>query len=157
MSTSTPTSPITPSSSHPVLGQLITSPQERDAVHVAIAPVESTELLYPGQHVGLIASNCRIASSKTTHVGVVDPFLVNRIVPGDKFWLFLYPSTVKNLRHDWDHPEFANTTPAKPDESTLLTQLVAAKNEISKRNAKIKRLEERLDESNDIDNGCRGC
>lgn len=35
------------------LGQIITSQQERDAIHIAVAPVTAAEKLNPGDHVAL--------------------------------------------------------------------------------------------------------
>ena len=36
------------------LGELITGTGERDAIHVALAPVKANERLKPGQHVGFV-------------------------------------------------------------------------------------------------------
>lgn len=38
----------------PKLGQLVTGEAYRDAVHVAVAPVEAAEPLHPGDHVRLV-------------------------------------------------------------------------------------------------------
>ena len=98
------------------LGQLITTTQNRDAVHVAVAPVTAGNALTPGQHVGL--SKDGVASGeKTPWVGVVDPFLKNFVHKDQKFWLFLYPQTITSLRHDWSHPHPAFAD-AKPVESS---------------------------------------
>lgn len=94
---------------HPAFGKLITGAEERDAVHVAVAPVVATCAMTPGQHIGFLTPG------DTTHVtlgakqliGIVDPFLPHSIHTGDRFWMFLYPQTITSLRHDWDHPAFA--------------------------------------------------
>jgi hypothetical protein len=95
------------------LGKLIEGEAHRDAIHVAIAPVASDELLYPGQHVGLIdGSTDKVSSKAGRMIGVVDPFYQGPIYPGRRFWLALYPRTITSLRHEWTHPAFeavANT------------------------------------------------
>lgn len=88
-------------------GHLITTPQQRDAVHVAVAPVVAGEALEPGQHVGFTGDNNKVGDSKEP-IGIVDPYLKQGVAPGEQFWLFLYPKTVTNLRHEWEHPAFAN-------------------------------------------------
>lgn len=76
---------------------------KRDAVHVAVTPVIADEDLSPGQHVGI--TNGKYAVTTADHlIGIVDPFLTEPIKEGQKFWLFMYPNTVKSLRHDWSHP-----------------------------------------------------
>lgn len=95
------------------LGQLITTPQKRDAIHVAVAPVVAGEALDPGAHVVLIrglAHNAREGRA----IGIVDPFLPLSVMDGESFWLFLYPKSTQNLRHDWDHPAFPSAPSSQP-------------------------------------------
>ena len=94
------------------VGKIITTPQERDAIHIAVAPMVATELLSPGQHVGLTHDGA--AGFSNDPVGVVDPFLKTVVRKGQKFWLFLYPNTITSLRHEWVHPAF---TVSKASES----------------------------------------
>lgn len=89
-----------------LFGQIITTPQHRDAVHVAVAPVIASETLHPGQHIGLVKDSTTHATALTTHIGIVDPYLRHQVSKGQQFWLFLYPQTVTGLRHDWSHPAF---------------------------------------------------
>lgn len=94
------------------LGQIITTEQERDAVHIAVAPVVAAADLYPGQHIGLTPdSQAYVPPPSVPTIGIVDPFLKSRAMKGDRFWLFLYPGSIKSLRHDWTHPAFVE--PAK--------------------------------------------
>ncbi len=88
------------------LGQLIQSQETvgRDATHVAVAPVIAAEGFRPGQHVGLLKDGRAVAGGDK--IGIVDPFLKYPVKPGEKFWLFLYPKTITNLRHEWSHPAF---------------------------------------------------
>lgn len=83
---------------------------ERDAVHVAVTPIIAGEKLHPGDHVGIMADGH--AGEVDPTVGVVDPFLRKAVNRGEKFWLFVYPKTITNLRHLWSHPAFDG---GKPD------------------------------------------
>lgn len=95
------------------LGQIIEEERQRDAIHVAIAPVVAGEKLSPGDHVGFLPDG-RFGESKDP-VGVVDPFLKKTVKPGQSFWLFLYPGTITALRHEWTHPAFGKFHPAMPE------------------------------------------
>jgi hypothetical protein len=124
------------------------STPERDAIHVAVAPVEVENFehdepggLPPGTHVGLtrdrswgdlpVVTADREDCSEL--IGVIDPFLTQPVRHGQRCWLYLYPNTVTSLRHDWMHPAFplsaarqiqfnelagAVTTATSPDEKT---------------------------------------
>jgi hypothetical protein len=76
----------------------------KDAIHFAVAPVKSSDRFLPGEHVGL--NDKGEAAQVDNPIGIVDPFLKRAVEPGQTFWLFLYPKTVTNLRHDWSHPAF---------------------------------------------------
>ncbi len=92
----------------PTLGQLLSGNERRDAVHVAIAPVQAGTELRPGQRIGLLEGKA-YANAET--IGIVDPFLVFPVPKGEWFYLWLYPNTVTSLRHVWTHPAF---TPKPP-------------------------------------------
>lgn len=87
------------------LGQLITKTVGRDAVHIAVAPVVAGYVLAPGEHVGLLP--CGDVGPCSEPVGIVDPYLLRPVQPGETFYLCLYPNTVTSLRHVWTHPAFA--------------------------------------------------
>lgn len=80
---------------HPEVGQKIDSSAERDAIHVAIAPVVAGESLNPGQSICLQDDGFghQVAVSANYHnlerIGVVDPFLEKTLKAGDKFYMFL--------------------------------------------------------------------
>lgn len=91
-----------------MLGKLITTPQQRDAVHVAIAPVIADEDVSPGQHVGFVAKN-RVSPAAEKLIGIIDPFLDDNVPADLHCWLVMYPDTITGLRHEWSHPEFEDT------------------------------------------------
>lgn len=96
------------------LGQIITTPQNRDAIHVAVAPVVAGEQLMPATRVFLddeIHHAFEASKSSITAVGIVDPFLRRPVELGQTFWLFLFPNTVTGLRHEWTHPAFDDLAP----------------------------------------------
>ncbi len=94
----------------PNIGELCGEDARRDAIHFAVAPVESAEReIWAGAHVRLDregkARECTI-EDRHLAIGIVDPFLTKPILKGQKFWLFLYPNTITGLRHIWTHPAF---------------------------------------------------
>lgn len=93
------------------LGKLVDLNAGRDAVHIAVAPVVADERLSPGQHIGLDSKGRAVQYWRTSSqqpIGVVDPFLLNRVNSNERFWIFLYPNTITSLRHVWSHPAFSN-------------------------------------------------
>jgi hypothetical protein len=92
----------------PILGTIITDESaNRDAIHIAIAPVIAGEHLAPGQDVGFLDDG-RVGATKN-NIGIIDPFIKSSLVnPDEKVWLFLYPKTITGLSHNWTHPAFEN-------------------------------------------------
>lgn len=93
------------------LGELITTEQHRDAIHVAVAPVVAGEDVKPGQHVGFIASDNETVgvSGCGSLLGIIDPFLkCKKVRRGERCWLYLYPGSIQSLRHEWTHIAFNN-------------------------------------------------
>ncbi len=91
----------------PKVGKII-APEDspfRDAIHVAVAPVEASMYLLPGQRVGLQQDGR--AGHVDKPIGIVDPFLEYPVLPGQKFYLFIFPGTTTNLRHVYFHEAFA--------------------------------------------------
>jgi hypothetical protein len=93
------------------LGHLLDKdePEVRDAIHIAVATVEAGEFLSPGQRIGLTAPG--IVGTKAEHIGIVDPFLTESVLPGEKFHICLFPYTITSLRHQWAHPAFEAMQP----------------------------------------------
>lgn len=78
----------------------------RDAVHVAILPVLASRDLWPGERVGVVHDGTGYCTSKNAKkIGIVDPFLENRVKAGERFYLCLPPRTVTSLTHQWTHPD----------------------------------------------------
>lgn len=89
------------------LGSIITTTQQKDAVHIAIVPVISESTLSPGDHIGLVYPGVsRLVGCVRNNIGIVDPFLKEDVLPGDRFWMFMYPGSISSLRHDWTHAAF---------------------------------------------------
>src|ERR1041385_3217026 len=86
------------------LGTIIDENQKRDAIHLAVEPMVAKEYLKPGEHVTADGVSC--IPYRKHSVGIVDPFLEKTVQPGERFWLVLYPRTIKSLRHVWEHPAF---------------------------------------------------
>lgn len=98
------------------LGHIIepdrTPEPEKDAIHIAVYPATAACLLLPGAHVGLLPDG-RMGNAEKK-VGIVDPFLVSCVNPGERFWVYLYPGSITSLRHDWTHP-ILTATAAEPE------------------------------------------
>lgn len=106
----------------PKIGAVIDETAQRDAIHIAVAPVVATQILRAGDHVGLVAGTVNEvagAGPSIPSLGIVDPFLRQYVQVGERFYLFLYPQTITSLRHDWTHPAFYQTPgpapPTRPD------------------------------------------
>lgn len=87
-----------------LLGKLFNEKRYRDAVHVAILPVEAGEDIYPGQTVMVDAEQRAFPRNRGSAVGIVDPFLEGRIFKGQKCYVCLWPGSITSLRHQWVHP-----------------------------------------------------
>lgn len=95
------------------VGIILEGPAQRDAIHIAIAPVIAGEKLTPGSHVGFIKDgNTELVGVRTKEtIGVVDPFIKGFVQVGQRFYLFLYPQTITSLKHMWSHPAFKDEIP----------------------------------------------
>lgn len=88
------------------IGSILTSPQCRDAIHVAVYPIQAGEHLSSGDRVKLLNNKAVKSTTKLNTIGIVDPFLEESVREDDWFWLFLLPGTVRSLRHEWSHSAF---------------------------------------------------
>jgi hypothetical protein len=92
---------------HVSIGKIIVGEAHRDAIHVAIAPLVASGCFMPGAHVGLDESGNAAEATMSNDVdaiGVADPFLLDPIRPGQRFYVFLYPGSATGLRHVYAHP-----------------------------------------------------
>lgn len=109
-----------------ILGNLAPKTGQRDAIHVAVAPVIAATQLKPGTHVLLDeAGHACEAPPPVEGIGVVDPFLRADVKAGELFWLCLYPKTVSGLRHDWSHPSFQERSGDSDAAQTWITTFAA--------------------------------
>lgn len=104
------------------LGTILPSDPGRDAIHLATYAVVSDERLFPGQHIGIKDGKASASAEKL--IGIVDPFLMGQIFPGQMFWLVLYPRTITSLRHVWTHPEFTPEGPIAVSEKQASEQWI---------------------------------
>jgi hypothetical protein len=86
-----------------LIGKLLDARAQRDAIHIAVAPLVAAFPLHPGQHVGLTKDG-QAAPRVDGAIGIVDPFLRSAVKAGDRFFIFLYPNTATGLRHVYTHP-----------------------------------------------------
>lgn len=102
------------------LGTIIGPHEKRDAIHIAVEPVEAAESLQPGEHVGLNADGKACTGPSIKYLGIVDPFLKAPVNAGEWFWLNVYPRQIRSLRHVWEHSDFAPSSDLEPRVITLL-------------------------------------
>lgn len=98
------------------IGKILGPTMERDAIHIAVAPVEAPVRVYPGQHVGITGG-----PEGARNVGIVDPYLTGPVEAGYWYFVFLYPNTITSLRHTWTHPTFDNGEEPRAIPSTTMT------------------------------------
>lgn len=92
-----------------LIGKLLKDTAQRDAIHIAVAPVVAARSLVPGSRVGLTESG-EADNLMGKDIGIVDPFLEAPVKRGQRFFLFLFPNTITGLRHEWSHPAFEGDT-----------------------------------------------
>jgi len=85
--------------------------EKRDAIHLGVEPVEAGEQLAVGATIG-IKDGKAYQSTKRNGIkalGIVDPFLESKVLPGQRFWLVVLPCQITSLRHVWEHPDFPDS------------------------------------------------
>jgi hypothetical protein len=112
------------------LGVIVDETAQRDAIHIAVAPVVASQILAAGDHIGLLpgsADEVAGAAPTITPIGIVDPFLREHVQVGQRFYMWLYPQTVTGMRHHWSHPAFEATaaTDAKSESRAWIEAFAA--------------------------------
>lgn len=114
---------------------------ERDAIHVAVLPVRTACRLDVGQDIGFVWENGLLSGDlvcgegpNITLLGIVDPYLHRERKPteryvkdGDRFFMFLYPNTITDMRHHWTHPAVARPAVDSLEHSQRWLQRYAAR------------------------------
>lgn len=73
-----------------------------DGVHIAVFPAVATTPVKPGTRVGICKKGKTIQVNETP-IGIVDPFLKHMVSPGLRVYVWLFPLTIKGLKHTWDN------------------------------------------------------
>lgn len=92
-----------------LVGSILEESAERDAIHVAVAPVIAGQKLWAGAKIGFSHDNVVMEEESLfglKAIGIVDPFLQTSIEEGQRFFMFLNPGTVTTMKHYWEHPSF---------------------------------------------------
>jgi hypothetical protein len=114
------------------LGMVHLRDEKRDAIHLAVMPVEAGETLGPGEDIWVSEGGRAFAGSRDRGIGIVDPFLTRPVRFKERFWLVIYPRKIQSLRHVWSHPELPDELPAQPaapvdsDKLTTARQVIHA-------------------------------
>lgn len=90
------------------LGTIITDKEKRDAIHLAVFPIQAGEGLYPGAHIYRDEDDglAYMATEDNPGIGIVDPFLTQLVKQEEWIYLVVYPRQITSLRHVWEHPAF---------------------------------------------------
>jgi hypothetical protein len=104
-----------------LLGKVLDASAQRDAIHIAVAPVIAARSLAPGQSVGLTKDG-EADSLMDKDIGIVDPFLKAPVKRGERFFIFLYPNTATGLRHVYTHPALDTLPPEKSHSELWMRQ-----------------------------------
>lgn len=88
---------------------------EKDAVHIAVIPMIANEILFPGQHVGIVDKDKTKVGHSDKPIGIVDPFRTSNIFPESRVWILLYQNSISSLRHERTHPDFEESNSEEID------------------------------------------
>ena len=103
------------------LGKLIAddSTSDRDAFHIAIAPVVAAEKLKAGDRIGFVDdSSITVSRFAEKIIGIVDPYLESPVKESQRFYMCLLPNTTTGMKHLWQHPSFDARDKTAPQSSS---------------------------------------
>lgn len=112
--------------SHPInLGQLVSAdaPVTRDALHIAVISVTAAHHLLPGTRFTLDSVG-QAVPALADGLGVVDPFLSEPVMKGERFWAVLSPGSTTNLSHTWQHHAFPDQGVVAVPEPQIVERVV---------------------------------
>lgn len=101
----------------------------RDAVHIALASVRAYEDLNPGDRLCFAVKGDDKWVKKDTGdwekdgnaLGIADPFITQPINKGSWFYIFLFPGSIKSLKHEWTHEDFSIQTAKTESEKWMIS------------------------------------
>lgn len=95
-----------------LMGKLVPEGIPRDAVHITVAAVVNGHIendLIAADPIKLVPGTDRVLyCAFAARDGVVDPYLTKKVLPGERFFIFLNPMSTTSLRHQWTHPSFSD-------------------------------------------------
>jgi hypothetical protein len=94
------------------LGKIISPDEKRDAIHLAVMPVQLGESVKPGESLNIAPEDGKAYSAGGLEGSllIADPFIRSyRLPEGAWIWAILRPRQVTSLRHVWEHPSFPET------------------------------------------------
>lgn len=100
------------------LGTLIDEHAHRDAIHLAVEPMQAGCTIWPGDRLEIRRNGKAYGvrdigddEEEKVPLGICDPFLKDPVKEGEWFWFILMPRTIRSLRHVWEHPAFPSVVP----------------------------------------------
>ena len=100
----------------PKIGEVLSGPGDKDAIHIAVVPV----LLGEDFDGGVAGHPVRIVGGKAYRanygaIGILDPYLTNYFLgEGSWVYMFLNPGSITDLRHEWTLAAFDDNKDPNP-------------------------------------------
>lgn len=113
------------------LGTIIDATQKRDAIHLAVEPVVAGQDMNPGDRISVIDGVAW--TDYDGAIGIVDPFLAEAVIAGQRFWCVLLPRTINSLRHVWTHPALPDEVEADEADSETPASIKKLRQEASEK------------------------
>jgi hypothetical protein len=106
-------------------GEILYGYPQRDAIHIAVTPIEAGSEVVAGDKVKLKDGKAHTWKNRLDGdcVGFVDPYLTERVAKGERFWLWLWPGSITSLRHDWTHPLLPEQRPTNEKKEAAMNRM----------------------------------